>query len=170
MSGDLEARAASGDIGAFGSYIRACDARLRGVAWAVVRDAHATDDVMQSAYEKAFRSLADFDARSSLSTWLYSIVYRTALDHQNYERRRRHDDIDTVELAGVADPAVAVVSILELASVLDELAPRDRAALMLTIGLGFSYAEVAEIVGEPQGTIASRVSRTRRRLERWEQR
>ena len=52
--------------------IRQWDHDLRGVVWAVVRSSHATDDVMQTAYEKAFRSLDRFGGRSAMKTWLHS--------------------------------------------------------------------------------------------------
>lgn len=161
----------AGDVAAFGAYVRQHDHRLRGVAWAVVRDSHRTDDVMQTAYEKAFRSFDTYDGRAALSTWLHSIVYRTALDELRYEGRRRHDDVDEIGSAAPTGPdaATSAVDRLELESVLDGLNPADRAALTLTVGLGHSYDEAAEILGERRGTIASRVSRARERLTRWEQ-
>lgn len=167
VSVDLEAQARAGDPKAFGALIRQYDDRLRGVAWAVVRDPHRTDDVMQSAYEKAFRSIRRFDGRSSISTWLHSIVYRTAIDSTRYEGRRRHDDID--EMPAVASPVDAerqALSRVEVESVMDRLSPEDRAALMLIAGHGLSYDEAAAILGEARGTVASRVSRARQRLAR----
>ena len=54
---DLEDRACRGDAAAFGELIRSYDRDLRAVVWAVVRTGPDTDDVMQVAYEKAFRSV-----------------------------------------------------------------------------------------------------------------
>lgn len=159
------------DARSFGDFIRAHDQKLRGVAWSVVRDQHQTDDIMQTAYEKAFRALPAFDGRSAMSTWLYSIVYRTALDHVRYEGRRRHDDVDEIRnLSGSGGDMAAAggVSRAELEAVMDQLGPEDRTALMLVVGWGYSYDEAAELLGEARGTVASRVSRARRRLERWE--
>lgn len=159
------------DARSFGEFIRAHDKQLRGVAWSVVRDRHQTDDVMQAAYEKAFRALPGFDGRSTMSTWLHSIVYRTALDHLRYEGRRRHDDVDDLRnLGGGGDSSAAGgVGRVELDAVMGQLGPEDRTALMLVAGWGYSYDDAAEILGEARGTVASRVSRARRRLERWEQ-
>ncbi len=159
------------DARSFGEFIRTHDKQLRGVAWSVVRDQHQTDDVMQAAYEKAFRALPEFDGRSAMSTWLHSIVYRTALDHLRYEGRRRHDDVDELRNVGTAGDAAASggVGRVELEAVMSQLGPEDRTALMLVAGWGYSYDEAAEILGEARGTVASRVSRARGRLERWEQ-
>lgn len=159
------------DARSFGEFIRSHDKRLRGVAWAVVRDQHQTDDVMQAAYEKAFRALPNFDGRSTMSTWLHSIVYRTALDHVRYEGRRRHQDVDQLHNVGSGGDSAAGAGIgrIELEAVMEQLGPADRTALMLVAGWGYSYDDAAEIMGEARGTVASRVSRARRRLERWEQ-
>ncbi len=169
---DLEHRATTGDPVAFGSLLRRWDHDLRGVAWAVTRDQHAIDDVMQDAYERAFRGLASFDGRSSLKTWLHTIVHRTAIDRSRYEGRRRHDDID--------DPAITVpetvstatdrsaLDRLEVDDMLGSLPSDQRVALMLTVGIGFTYDEAAEVTGDSRGTIASRVNRARRRLQQWE--
>lgn len=160
----------AGDAQSFGAFIREHDHQLRGVAWAVVRNAHATDDVMQAAYEKAFKALPDFDGRSAMTTWLHSIVYRTALDHVRYEGRRRHDDVDSLrnQSGPRSDAATVGLDRMELAAVLDQLAPQERAAVMLVAGQGYSYDEAAEILGEARGTVAARVSRARGKLERWD--
>lgn len=159
------------DAQSFGEFIRVHDKQLRGVAWAVVRHQQQTDDVMQAAYEKAFRALPGFDGRSSLSTWLHSIVYRTALDHVRYEGRRRHEDVDNLRniSRGADDAASAGLGRVEVEAIMDQLDPSDRATLMLVAGWGYSYDDAAEILGEARGTVASRVSRARARLERWEQ-
>lgn len=169
---DEQRRASSvpSDARSFGRFIREHDEKLRGVAWSVVRDQHQTDDVMQAAYEKAFRALPSFDGRSSLSTWLYSIVYRTALDHVRFESRRRHDDVDSLRNVGRLDGDAASIGNdrLEFEAVMEQLSPEERAALMLVAGQGYSYDEAAEMLGEARGTIAARVSRARSRLERWD--
>jgi RNA polymerase sigma-70 factor (ECF subfamily) len=174
---DLERRATAGDAHAFGALLRRWDRDLRGVAWSVVGGGHL-DDVMQEAYERAFRKIGDFDGRSSLKTWLHTIVHRTAIDVGRYEARRRHHDLDDPAVHAAVDDAVDVhadlasrgaLGRLEIAAMLARLPVEQRMALMLTVGLGHSYDEAAAITGESRGTIASRVNRARARLERWEQ-
>ena len=161
---DLDA-ARRGDPRAFGRLLRAWDADLRGVAWAVVRNADAVDDVCQSAYEKAFRQIDGFAGDSSMKTWLHSIVYRSAIDHLRYEGRRRHDGIDTLERTpSKASTSDTALGHLEIASVLSTLDPETRAMVMMTGPAGLSFDEVAEITGVPRGTVSSRVSRARAKL------
>ena len=164
---DLELAARNGDAAAFGRVLRAHDADLRGVVWSVLRDRHATDDVLQVAYEKAFRALGGFAGDSTMKTWLHSICVRAALDHLRYERRRRHQPLETLAAdASSASTSDEALANLQLDEMLERLDPETRALLMLTVGLGYSYDETAEIVGMERGTVASRVARARERLRK----
>ncbi len=157
------------EVTAFVEVLRVHDRSLRSLVWSVVRDQHAIDDVLQAAYEKAFRSLDQFDGRSQMSTWLHSICYRTAIDHVRYEGRRRHADLDearmTASSALVDDQVIAGA---EFAAAMDRLDRDQRVALMLTAGLGYSFDDAAEITGMRRGTLASKASRARKSLVRWE--
>jgi len=169
----LERRARQGDAAAFGALIETFDHDLRGVVWSIVRSDHATDDVMQAAYEKAFRAIRNFDGRSSLKTWLHRIAYRAAIDHLRYEGRRRHADIDDLtesgpfaRLASTPSSAGDVDDRLEVEALLADLDPDQRALVMMTLGLGYTYDEAAEITDVNRGTVASKVSRAREKLRR----
>lgn len=162
---DIEARARSGDAAAFGQLIREWDRDLRGVVWSVVGSAHATDDVMQTSYEKAFRSIARFDGRASLKTWLHTICLRSAIDYTRYESKRRHDDVaDLVSPPASPDVSQQVIASAELDHAFASLGEVERLLIMLTAGLGYSFDETATIVGLPRGTVASKVGRARAQL------
>lgn len=162
----------AGDARAFGRYIRIYDDRFRGVVWAILRNREAVDDVMQAAYEKAFRSIGTFDGTSSLRTWLHSICHHAAIDHLRYESRRRHDQLgeDTTAwpdpASGAGMPADLVDAKLQAKDVLGALPPDQRAVLYLTAALGYSFDQTAEITGLKRGTVASRVSRAKHSLRK----
>ena len=164
LPAELVARACAGDAVAFGAIARIVDSDLRGVVWAVLRDQHSVDDVMQAAYEKAFREIAGFQERSSLKTWLHSICYRTAIDHLRYEARRQHENVDTTLLESPRSIGDDVATRIEFAAVMDRMDPTTRTLLMLTAGFGHSYDEVAEITGIARGTVASRVARAKDKI------
>lgn len=158
-----------GDVEAFTALVRRHDDDLRALVWSVVRDRWLMDDVLQAAYEKAFRGLSSFRGDSSVRTWLHRICYTTAIDALRHEARRRHEVLEAAE----ADPTVvlAVLDVAEGASRRIDLArawatlpPDQRAALTLVAVHGMTYDEAADVCGTRAGTVASRVSRARGRL------
>ena len=164
---DPDQRLLSGDPADFGCLLRQHDRDLRGVVWSVVRDRDAVDVVIQMAYEKAFRSLGSFEARSAVKTWLHTICYRTAIDYLRYENRRRHLSLASIEQEpsnqSTADAAIAGI---ELEQALNYIDAESRSMLTMTAGLGLTFDEVAHITGVPRGTVASKVSRARTQLRK----
>ena len=162
---ELERAARRGESKAFGRLIELWDRELRSVVWSIVRSASGTDDVMQSAYEKAFRSIGSFRGDAALKTWLHRICYRAALDHVRYERRRHHTSVTVLhDRASGESTSETALAHAELASVLAQLEPDTRALLMLTAGLGCTFDETASITGLARGTVASRVGRAKKVL------
>lgn len=155
---------------AFTAALREHDEYLRGVAWAVVRDANVIDDVMQMTYERAYRGRNQFDGRSALRTWLHTICYRTAVDHIRRVANQRNVPLESE--SGPRPEAVTtsqtgeIVVGMEATDILRALNPEQRALLYMTAGLGYSFEEVAEIVGMKRGTVASKVSRAKAKLRR----
>lgn len=156
------------DAAAFVAALREHDDYLRGLVRAVVRDGDAVDDVMQAAYERAYRALDRFDGRSSLRTWLHTICYRTAVDHIRYRSSRPTVSLDAAanpsSIAARASISGEVIVDLEAIDLLARLDPEQRMLLYLTAALGLSYDDVADLVDMPRGTVASKVSRAKDRL------
>ncbi|HEY0168179.1 MAG TPA: sigma-70 family RNA polymerase sigma factor [Jatrophihabitans sp.] len=148
-------RARAGDSEAATAFVRAC----QGDVWRLCahlgspRDA---EDLTQETFARAFSSLHRFAGRSSARTWLLSIARRVCADA--IRTRRPCTPVAELEPPGRgADPAETV----SLRMLLDSLDPPFREAFTLTQVLGLSYAEAAEVVGCPVGTIRSRVARAR---------
>lgn len=157
------ARAQRGDQRAFEALVRHYDPGLRALAFRLLGDRTRMDDALQEAYVKAFRALPGFRGDSSPGTWLYRIAYNACLDE--LERTRAVVDIDTVRERNLAvDPADAFSVRQTLADALDELAPEDRAVVLLVDAEGFDYRSAAEVLGVPAGTVASRLNRARAAL------
>jgi RNA polymerase sigma-70 factor (ECF subfamily) len=116
------------------------------------------DDLTQEVYVRAFRALPGYRADSSARTWLLAIARRTAADH--IRRQRRHRRRSESALRPVPGPEGQVT----VAAAVSDLEPARRAAFVLTQILGLSYAEAAEVLGCPIGTIRSRVARARHDL------
>ena len=121
------------------------------------------DDVLQLAYEKAFRKIATFRGDCSFRTWLHRVCWTTAVDMMRAEGRRRHMPIEEAERQPSTDPGPAngAVSRITWDDAWGRFSDDQRGALVLVIGDGLSYDEAAQVVGVRPGTVASRVSRAR---------
>ncbi len=157
------ADAAGGDPLAAAALVRATQSDVWRLC-AALGDRDSADDLTQETYLRAFGSLHRFEHRSSVRTWLLSIARRVCADALRSRRRRRMTlvgddaDLETLSRASGADPVAEGATVADLLTRLD---PDRREAFVLTQLLGLAYAEAAEVVGCPVGTIRSRVARAR---------
>jgi RNA polymerase sigma-70 factor, ECF subfamily len=151
------------DAEEFWALVEPHDRGLRALAYRLLGDADAMDDVLQDAYLKAFRALPSFRGRSAMGSWLYRIVYNTCMDYLRRGRLRRHAPITSAEDAPDPgpDPAELATDRRDLARALASLHPEARAAVLLVDAEGMSYAQAAEVLGVSPGTIGSRLNRAR---------
>ena len=159
----LAAAAVEGDPLAAAALVRTTQSDVWRLC-AALGDRQSADDLTQETYLRAFGSLHRFEGRSSLRTWLLSIARRVCADAVRSRRRRRltlvREDAD-LEALGADDGADRVGDGAAVADLLARLSPDRREAFVLTQLLGLPYAEAAEVVGCPVGTIRSRVARAR---------
>ena len=159
----MAAAAAGGDPLAAAALVRATQADVWRLC-AALGDRQTADDLSQETYLRAFGSLHRFAGRSSVRTWLLSIARRVCADAVRAGRRRRltlvggDTDLEALTGDGGSDGVGEGVAVADALSRLD---PDRREAFALTQVLGLSYAEAAEVVGCPIGTIRSRVARAR---------
>jgi RNA polymerase sigma-70 factor (ECF subfamily) len=153
------------DREAFLRVVRVHDARLRAVVSRMVGgDRDRTDDVLQEAYLRAFRSFDGFRAEADVGTWLHRIAHNACIDELR-RGGRRPVPVDTSTWDGAtpaADGAVADADVLRRA--LAALPVDQRAAVLLVDGEDLDHETAAAILGVAPGTVASRLSRARRTL------
>jgi RNA polymerase sigma-70 factor (ECF subfamily) len=126
------------------------------------------DDALQEAYLRAYRALPRFRGEATFGTWLYRIAYNVCL-----EELARSQRVRLVPLEGATEPSGHQADVAEtvsarsgLALALAALPPEDRAVVLLVDAQGFDYRAAGEVLGVPEGTIASRLSRARASLRR----
>jgi len=164
---DLVARTLSGDKAAFGLLVQRYAPQARRVARAVLGDADEADDAAQDGFLSALVKFAQYDARRPFGPWLMRIVANAATDRRRRRQVRRAEPLDPGLVGGGPRPdADAVRSELaaRLRAALAELPPRRRTAVVLFDVEGYSHAEIAGILGIPEGTVRSEVFHARRRL------
>ena len=163
----LVASAARGDERAFEALVRRYQARTLAIAIGIVRDADDARDVCQEAWIKVHRALPSFDGRSRFFTWLYRIVTNLAIDFLRRHRKTSELDEATMAADERSDPARRLAARQEgrlVCAALDAMSPLHRSTLVLREVEGLSYAEIAETLGCPIGTVMSRLFHARQKL------
>jgi RNA polymerase sigma-70 factor (ECF subfamily) len=132
-----------------------------GLARRILRDDALAEDAVQEGFLAAWRSAPRFvPERAKASTWLLTLVHRRAVDLVRREERRRTDLLDerAEAAAGSSDEAVWLRYERErVQGALARLPDQQREALELAYYGGFTQTELAERLGQPLGTIKSRM-------------
>ena len=132
-----------------------------GLARRVLRDDALAEDAVQEAFLAAWRSAPRFvPERAKASTWLLTLVHRRAVDVVRREDRRRGDSLDKVgEPAGESaeDTAWLRFERERVQTALRQLSDQQREVLELAYYGGFTQSELADRLGQPLGTIKSRM-------------
>lgn len=119
-------------------------------------------DVVQETLLAMVRSIVRFRGDSSFKTWLWGILIRQAAKHRS--RRRPVASFDPDMAVGYRSSEGAVDARMDLEVALARLPDDQRQVLVLREFEGMSYAEMAQVLGVPQGTIESRLHRARQAL------
>jgi RNA polymerase sigma-70 factor (ECF subfamily) len=163
----LAARARSGDRTAFGALVERFAPQARRVARAVLEDPDDADDAAQDAFLAALTKLDQYDPQRPFGPWLLRIVANAAADRRRRRKVRRTEPLDPELAGGGGTPDVTTERRLlgeRLRSALAEIPERRRVAVILFDVEGYSHAEIAEVLGIPEGTARSEVFHARRRL------
>jgi RNA polymerase sigma-70 factor, ECF subfamily len=145
---------------------------------------HDAEDLVQETYLRAYRGFSGFEEGTNLRAWMYRILTNTFINSYRKKQREpvtvQEDDLDEWYLfdrlgeSGVEPSAEAeVIRSMpdeDVQKALEALPEGFRLAVLLADVEGFSYKEIAEILGIPIGTVMSRLHRGRRALEKalWE--
>jgi RNA polymerase sigma-70 factor, ECF subfamily len=160
---------------------------LYGMALRLTRNRTTAEDLAQEAMFKAWRSFHTFQEGTSIRAWLHRILMNAFFDAHRKETREpdvvEQEDVgefylyekvhESAEMAEAGNPEVQVLDQImdaEVRESLEGLPVQFRSAVLLADVQGFSYKEIADILGIPAGTVMSRLSRGRHLLQQrlWE--
>ena len=132
-----------------------------GLALRILRDPALAEDTVQETFLAVWRSADGFiPERGTARTWILTLVHRRAVDAVRREERRRGEPLETFDRASSDSTEDAAWLRLERERVYDalrRLPDREREALELAYYGGFTQSQLAERLGEPLGTIKSRM-------------
>lgn len=172
--------ARAGDRDALQELLLDIQPRLHALCFRMCRDAERARDLCQESLTKIIMGLPEFSGRSRLSTWMIRITMNVCLTDRRREKLRAHRSLHQPEDAGGSDqgrtwePASSEPSAAQrvergehmqrLSEALAEMDPEQRAILILRDLNALDYAELAEVLDLPVGTVKSRLFRARASL------
>ncbi len=162
--GELQMRFVQGDPDAFESLYREYHGEVYQWAMRIVRDVGIAEDVLVDAFWRAYRGRAQFDASRSFGAWMRRITTNVALDHLRAMRSRAglltiHDQI--------AAPAPMAHGRSEsVIRAFRKLSPKLQIVATLALIEELPYAEIADALNLPVGTVKSRSFRAIRALRK----
>jgi RNA polymerase sigma-70 factor (ECF subfamily) len=132
-----------------------------GLALRVLRDESLAEDAVQDAFLTVWRTAARFvPEKGKASTWILTLVHRRAVDVVRREQRRRADSLEhepQLGAGGADEEAWLRLQRERVQAALKQLPDQQREALELAYYGGFTQSELAERLGQPIGTIKSRM-------------
>jgi RNA polymerase sigma-70 factor (ECF subfamily) len=155
--------------------------QLYAAAMRMTRNPADAEDVVQETFAKAYGSFHQFTPGTNLKAWLYRILTNTYIN--SYRKKQREpqlsdgENVEDWQLAraeshtssGLKSAETVALENLpdsDVKDALQQLAPDFRLAVFLADVEGFSYKEIAEIMGTPIGTVMSRLNRGRTQLRK----
>ena len=160
-----------GDPEAFRALFEKHKDMVYSVALRYAGDPAAAQDIAQDIFLKLFSAIGSFRGDANFEAWLYRMVVNRCFD-QKRKTRRLAPLLDAVMDVMHAPDVSALDEVLRdemsthVRAVVDGLAPEQRMVIVLRYTQGLSYDAIAEIVGCSAGTIASRLNRAHKVLER----
>jgi RNA polymerase sigma-70 factor, ECF subfamily len=160
-------RAQRGDRGAFALIVREYQLPIFNYVLRLVRDRGLAEDLTQEVFLRVFHNLSTFSFQSKFTTWLFTIArYRVLDEFRARERAAPSDELDPTRF-GVSDPPVERTELIEaLWRAVDALNLDLKMALLLRDISGFSYTEIADILGTTLSTVRWRIYKAREDVQR----
>lgn len=165
-------KALSGERGAYEALVKRHQSYVFTLAMRFTRSREDAEEVAQDSFLKAFRNLRSFQGQSRFTTWLYTIVYTTAMTHL---RKRRHDFVSldddqhpvntgNYQTDGAGLLLEKKIERQYIEKAIERLLPDDATILTLFYLGEQSLEEIARTMGIPAGTVKVKLHRSRQRF------
>jgi RNA polymerase sigma-70 factor (ECF subfamily) len=139
--------------------------RLRRYARALTGDPGRADDLVQDTLERALAKLDLWQPGSDLRAWLFTLMHNLFVN-QLRARRPQEAAMDDGFEAPVSGGQLEALAVRDIQVALSRLPEEQREVLLLVALEQFAYAEAAQVLGVPVGTVMSRLGRAREKMRR----
>ena len=157
MRRDLVEAAGRGDHEAFEALAISVGDRMYAVARLILGQSDLAEDAVQEALVRAWQQLPSLRDPDRFDAWLYRLVVNACAD-QGRQLRRWSQLVRPLPIdASISDDTGSVADREQLEAAFSRLKPEQRAVIVLHYYSGFSAAEIAQILGIPEGTARSRL-------------
>ncbi|HQS83140.1 MAG TPA: sigma-70 family RNA polymerase sigma factor [Thiobacillus sp.] len=137
--------------------------RLRRYARALTGDVNRADDLVQDTLERALAKLDLWQPGSDLRAWLFTLMHNLFVNQIRIKRPQETVMEDALD-EPVSGGQMEALAARDIHAALARL-PEEQREVLLLVGLEqFGYAEAAQVLGVPTGTVMSRLSRARERM------
>ena len=161
---DLISLVAEGDAGAFATLYDRHARAAYSLAYRMMGEPQAAEDLLQDALLKVWRGAASYRAeRGSVRTWTLSVVHNRGIDRLRSQasRRRAHEKVEAeapaVQPSEAFSEAWANTRREQVREALDTLPPEQLKILELAYFSGYTHQQIAELLGLPLGTVKGRM-------------
>jgi len=172
----LITRCRAGDSESYAELVALHQDAIHNILYRLLGDQEDARDAAQETFLKAYRSLRRFRGESRFETWLYRIAINTALSVRRRKKSAPRLVSFSSDPAGSFDPPSPTGEASERATMSEQtemvqaglmrLDEEERQIIVLHDVNGYSYAEIADILGCASGTVKSRLHRARMSLRR----
>ena len=160
--------ARSGDSAAFEEIMVLTERRVAQIAWRILGDAEEVKDAMQETFLRLFRHLGKYDEKKDFAAWLSRIAVNVCIDLGRRRKQSRFVALEEVisNETPIDDVLIQRSNRALLTRAIDDLAPRERAAILLRDVEGLPTDEVAAAMGNSVATVRVQLSRARVKLRK----
>jgi len=151
---------AAADQSALGALYDATNRLIYGMALRILNNPEDAEEVTLDIYTQVWRNAASFDeGRGSVTAWLMTMARSRAIDklRSGANRVRREEALTDLDVAAPAPAAEQSGIRREVETALKSLAPEQREAIELAYWYGYSHSELADRLGQPLGTVKTRI-------------
>ena len=166
IDSDVMIRAMNGDRSAFSTVVNTGGTRLVRFAYGMLADREAARDIVQDVFVKLWTSRATYRPSGSPEAFLLKVVRNACIDRMRSVRRRTEISIDDAREADLSVGPYRHPLSDAVDGAVRQLPEAQRTVFVLSEYEGLTYQEIADILGCPHGTVASRKSAAMESLRR----